>query len=41
MEEIIKSNATPLPGENLLASFTAWDRTKWAQARNKYFNKGK
>lgn len=30
----------PLPGEDLLASLTTWNRTKWAQARNSMFNKG-
>lgn len=40
LDEILKSNAEPLPGEELLASFTAWNRTKWAEARNTFFNKG-
>lgn len=40
MEEILKSNSEPAPGEELLASFTAWNRTKWAEARNTFFNKG-
>lgn len=40
MEEILKSTDAPLPGEDLLASLTAWNRTKWAQTRNSQFNKG-
>lgn len=40
MEEILSSNSEPLPGEELLASLTAWNRTKWAEVRNTLFNKG-
>lgn len=40
MEEILNSKSEPLPGEELLASLTAWNRTKWAEARNTLFNKG-
>lgn len=40
MEEILKSKATPQPGENHLASLTAWNRSKWAEARNTHFIRG-
>lgn len=40
MQEILNSTAEPLPGEELLASLTAGNRTKWAEARTKYFSKG-
>lgn len=40
LEEILTSNSEPLPGEELLASLTAWNRTKWAEARYTLFNKG-
>lgn len=40
MEEILKSQAKPLPGEEHLASLTAWNRTKWAEVRNNYFLRG-
>lgn len=40
MEEILSSPDISLPGEDLLASLTAWNRTKWAQTRNSMFNKG-
>lgn len=38
--EILKSKSEPSPGEELLASLTAWNRTKWAATRNSLFNKG-
>lgn len=34
------SNDPTTPNEDLLASLTAWNRTKWAQIRNSMFNKG-
>uniref|UniRef100_A0A1L8DYB6 carnitine O-palmitoyltransferase n=1 Tax=Nyssomyia neivai TaxID=330878 RepID=A0A1L8DYB6_9DIPT len=40
MEQILKSDSTPLPGEELLASLTAGDRTKWAEVRLSQFSKG-
>lgn len=40
MEEILASNDSTTPNEDLLASLTAWNRTKWAQIRNSMFNKG-
>lgn len=40
MEQILNSKAVPLPGEERLASLTAWNRTKWAEVRNSHFNKG-
>lgn len=40
MEHILNSQATPLPGEELVASLTATDRTKWAEARQSMFSKG-
>lgn len=40
MEEILKSTDPTSPNEDLLASLTAWNRTKWAQIRNSMFNKG-
>ncbi|XP_037811824.1 carnitine O-palmitoyltransferase 1, liver isoform isoform X1 [Lucilia sericata] len=40
MEEILNSKATPLPGEEHLAALTAWNRSKWAEARNTYFSRG-
>lgn len=40
MEEILTSNDPTIPEEDLLASLTAWNRTKWAQTRNSMFNKG-
>ncbi|KAG5684913.1 hypothetical protein PVAND_014123 [Polypedilum vanderplanki] len=39
-EQILQSKATPARGEDFLASLTAWDRPKWAQAREKYFSRG-
>lgn len=40
LEQILEFKAKPLIGEDTLASLTAWDRTKWANAREKYFAKG-
>lgn len=40
LEQILKSNDKPQQGEDFLASLTAWDRTKWANAREKFFAKG-
>lgn len=40
MEEILKSTDSSSEHEDLLASLTAWNRTKWSQIRNTMFNKG-
>lgn len=40
MEEILNSNEPICANEDLLASLTAWNRTKWAQIRNSMFSKG-
>uniref|UniRef100_A0A0K8TTA0 carnitine O-palmitoyltransferase n=1 Tax=Tabanus bromius TaxID=304241 RepID=A0A0K8TTA0_TABBR len=40
MEEILRSKAEPLPGEEHLAALTAWNRTKWAEIRNNCFARG-
>lgn len=40
IEEILKSNAKPLPGEEFLASLTAGNRTEWAKTRESLFAKG-
>lgn len=40
LEEILQSKSEPLPGEELLASLTAGDRTKWAQVRKSLFSRG-
>lgn len=40
LEHILKANETPQQGEDFLASLTAWNRTKWANAREKFFAKG-
>lgn len=40
IEYILEQKAQPLEGEELLASLTAWDRTKWAMTRERYFVKG-
>ncbi|XP_070491326.1 carnitine O-palmitoyltransferase 1, liver isoform-like [Chironomus tepperi] len=37
---ILKSNNKASHAEEYLGSLTAWDRTKWAETRNKYFSKG-
>lgn len=39
-EQILQSKASPIHGEEFLASLTAWDRTKWAHAREKFFSRG-
>jgi carnitine O-palmitoyltransferase 1 len=36
----LSNKAQPVVGEEFLASLTAWDRTKWAETRQKYFAKG-
>lgn len=40
IEQILHSQADPMKGEDLVASLTAWDRTKWAQTREKFFSRG-
>jgi carnitine O-palmitoyltransferase 1, liver isoform len=40
LDKIVKSNETASHGEKHLGALTAWNRTKWAQARDKYFSKG-
>ncbi|XP_058815518.1 carnitine O-palmitoyltransferase 1, liver isoform isoform X1 [Topomyia yanbarensis] len=40
IEEILHSHDKPQPGEELLASLTAGDRTKWAKVRESVFAKG-
>lgn len=40
LEQILKSKSEPLPGEENLASLTAWNRTKWAETRQRLFFKG-
>lgn len=40
LDEIVNSKSKPVPGEEHLASLTAWNRTKWAEVRHTYFNKG-
>lgn len=37
---IVNSNHESSHPEKFLASLTAWDRTKWAETRDKYFSKG-
>lgn len=39
-DEILKMNDVPSHGEKYLGSLTAWDRTNWAIARQKYFSSG-
>ncbi|XP_070506218.1 carnitine O-palmitoyltransferase 1, liver isoform isoform X2 [Chironomus tepperi] len=39
-EQILQSKSAPVHGEEFLASLTAWDRTKWAKAREMYFSRG-
>jgi carnitine O-palmitoyltransferase 1, liver isoform len=39
-EQILQNKSMPLKGEEFLAALTAWDRTKWANAREKFFSKG-
>lgn len=40
LEEILNGKSTPAEGEEHLASLTAWDRQKWANARERYFSRG-
>ncbi|XP_037713136.1 carnitine O-palmitoyltransferase 1, liver isoform isoform X1 [Drosophila subpulchrella] len=40
IEEILKGKATPVEGEEHLAALTAWNRSKWAEARNTFFSRG-
>lgn len=40
LDEILSSQSEPLPGEENLASLTAWNRTKWAETRQRLFHKG-
>lgn len=40
LEAIINSNDQTSHGEKYLASLTAWERTKWAACRDKYFSSG-
>lgn len=40
LETILKSNDKATTTEHHLAALTAWERTKWAHARDKYFAKG-
>lgn len=40
IEHILNNKGTPLPGEELVASLTAGDRTKWAESRQQLFSKG-
>lgn len=39
-DEILKKNEVASHGEKFVASLTAWDRTSWASARQKYFSTG-
>lgn len=40
MEKILKSDCTPLPGEERLGALTAADRVTWCNTRKMYFSKG-
>lgn len=40
LEHILQRNEVPSHGEKYLGSLTAWDRTSWARAREKYFSSG-
>lgn len=40
LDEILQSKSEPLPGEELLASLTAGDRTQWAEVRKRLFSRG-
>lgn len=40
LEHILNCKATPVAGEQNVASLTASDRTKWAEARQAFFSKG-
>lgn len=40
LDYIVRSNNESSHAEKYLASLTAWNRTKWAETRNKYFSSG-
>lgn len=40
LEHILRMNEVPSQGEKYIGSLTAWDRTNWAKAREKYFSSG-
>lgn len=40
LEHIMKTSAASSHGEKYLASLTGWHRTKWAEAREKFFSSG-
>jgi carnitine O-palmitoyltransferase 1 len=40
LDLILKSKEKSSHGEEYLASLTSWDRTKWAETRNKHFSTG-
>lgn len=40
LDQIVKKNVVSTQAEKHLASLTAWNRTKWALAREKYFSSG-
>lgn len=40
LDQILRMNEVCSTGEKYLGSLTAWDRTNWAQAREKYFSSG-
>lgn len=40
LDKIVKANEKGSVGETNLAALTAWNRTKWAQTRDKFFSKG-
>lgn len=40
IEEILKKSANTSQNEKYLASLTAWNRTKWAEVREKHFSSG-
>lgn len=40
IDQILNENANATVGEKNLASLTSWNRTKWAEARRKYFSGG-
>ena len=40
MQRILDDDTEPAPGEEKLAALTAADRIPWAQARQRFFNKG-
>ena len=39
-QRILEDRTNPEPGEEKLAALTAWERTSWAKARQKFFAKG-